>query len=45
MSFWLLAHESRDLSRAEKKNTGVTDEQPYKMTTVFTRNGQSRHFE
>jgi hypothetical protein len=44
VSLLLLAHESRDLSKAEKKLLLLQAEQIHKMTTMFTQNGQSRHF-
>ena len=38
--FELLADESRDLSQDQKKMTGVKAEKIYKVTTIFTQNGQ-----
>ena len=38
VSFWLLAHESRDLPQAETKQFFLKAEQIYKMTTIFTQN-------
>ena len=45
VSLLLLAHESCDSSKAEKKLLLLQAEQIHKMTTMFTQNGQSRHFE
>ena len=42
--FWVVAVGSRDLSQAEKKVTVVKPEQIYKMTIIFTQNGQQWSF-
>jgi hypothetical protein len=45
IGFRLLAHESHDLSQAEKKITVVKSCATDKMTTFFAQNDNFNHFE